>query len=97
MKGDNIMIYTLKFADNSSLENITVNGDNFVSKSEVSKEFFTPERLARVEIIRTDTPSEDEMFTPDMSGTYENMKFIQLFHYVNNPGIEDGYYFVLRA
>ena len=85
-------MYTIKFADGSELKNITINGNNFISPEEVTAEYFTPEKLAHVEI----TPDNDELMS-SLCGTFDNMTLMHCTHYKDYPGFDDGYYFVLKA
>ena len=91
-------MYTIKFADNSELKNLELNGNNFISQQELTPEFFTPEKLAHIEISYTPKEDEDESIIMDtMSGSYENAEFIHCTHYQGVRGLADGYYFVLNV
>ena len=68
-----------------------LNGNNFVSKKEVTAETFRG-KLGRV-IIDGDAEADEA----GLIGTHENMELVQVAHYTRaTHGMEDGYYFVLR-
>ncbi|MBQ7577548.1 MAG: hypothetical protein IJT21_04670 [Synergistaceae bacterium] len=91
-------MYTIKFADNSELKNLELNGNNFISQQELTPEFFTPEKLANIEISYTPKEGDDESMIMDtMSGNYENVEFIHCTHYQGVRGLADGYYFTLNV
>lgn len=47
-------MYTITMKDGSQLSGLTINGSMFVSREEVSKDFFTTARLKKVTIAGTD-------------------------------------------
>ena len=68
-----------------------LNGNNFVSKKEVTEETFRG-KLGRV-VIEGDVEADEAR----LIGTHENMELVQIAHYAQaTHGCEDGYYFVLR-
>ena len=89
-------MYTIKFADGTTLKDLGLNGNHFVSQQELTPEFFTPEKLAHIEISYTPQEGEDESMIMDtMSGNYENAEFIHCTRYQGVRGLADGYYFTL--
>ena len=58
-------MYTIKFADGSSLSNLTLNGNNFISETPIDTGFFTDDKLKSVEFIG------------ERNATCENMQLIQ--------------------
>ena len=70
---------------------MALNGNNFVSKTEVTAETFRG-KLGRV-VITGDAEADDA----GLIGTHEHMELVQVEHYTQAVhGCEDGYYFVLR-
>ena len=88
-------MYAIKFGDGTKLENLGLNGNNFISQEELTEEFFTPEKLAHVEI--TSDGESDSEYGDIMCGEFENMRLMTLRHYQNVRSLEDGYYFALTA
>lgn len=94
--------YTITFADGTKLEGLTLNGDNFVSKDELTPEFFTRNRLEAVLIERdadnnennkdNDESENQEIFSEDsdLIGVHDHMKFVQVMPF------DGAYWFVLR-
>ena len=84
-------MYTITLSDGSRLENLTLNGNNFVSKTEVTADTFT-NKLGRVVI--TGDAETDEF---GLIGEHHNMELVQIAHYTQKThGVADGWYFVLR-
>ena len=70
---------------------MALNGNNFVSKTEVTAETFRG-KLGRV-VITGDAEADEA----GLIGTHEHMELVQVAHYTQAVhGCEDGYYFVLR-
>ena len=68
-----------------------LNGNNFVSKKEVTAETFRG-KLGKVTI--TGDAEADEA---GLIGEHSNMELVQVTHYTQaTHGVDDGYYFVLR-
>lgn len=64
------MAYTIKLSDGTTLENLGLNGNNFVSRAEVTETTFTG-KLKGVEI--TDNEGKTEK--------HEEMELVQVAHY----------------
>ena len=83
--------FTVTLADGTQLGGLELNGNNFVSKKEVTEETFRG-KLGRV-VIEGDVEADEAR----LIGTHENMELVQIAHYAQaTHGCEDGYYFVLR-
>lgn len=68
-----------------------LNGNNFVSKKEVTAETFRG-KLGRV-VIEGDAEADEA----GLIGTHEHMELVQVAHYTQaTHGLADGYYFALR-
>ena len=61
-------MYKIEFSDGTSLEDLELNGNNFISKTTIDKSFFTADKLKKVTF--TDVAKES-------SKSYDDMKFIQ--------------------
>lgn len=84
-------MFTIILADGSQLKELKLNGNNFVSKTEITSKTFAG-KLGRVTIS-----GDVEVDTMGFIGTHENMELVQVAHYTQaTHGMEDGYYFVLR-
>ena len=84
-------IYTITLADGTKLEGLTMNGDMFCSKSEISAQTFSG-KLGHVVI--EGNPDTDEA---DIIGTHLHMQLLNLAHYTQaQHGLADGWYFALR-
>ena len=84
-------MYTITLSDGTRLENLTLNGNNFVSKTEVTANTFRG-KLGHVVITR-DAETEDT----GLIGEHHNMELVQIAHYTQKThGVADGWYFVLR-
>ena len=90
-------MYSIKFADNSELKNLELNGNNFISQQELTESFFTPEKLAKVEITYTPDENEENLPFVPFEGVYENVELIHCTRYQGVRGLADGYYFVLNV
>ncbi|MBQ7594175.1 MAG: hypothetical protein IJU48_07465 [Synergistaceae bacterium] len=82
---------TIKLADGTQLDGLELNGNNFISKKEVTAETFRG-KLGHVTI--TGDAETDEA---GLIGEHGQMELVQVAHYTQaTHGIKDGYYFVLR-
>lgn len=78
-------------ADGTQLTELELNGNNFVSKSEVTPETFRG-KLSKVTIS-----GDAEADEAGLIGTHEHMELVQVAHYTQKThGLPDGWYFVLR-
>ncbi|MBQ7544943.1 MAG: hypothetical protein IJT02_08370 [Synergistaceae bacterium] len=83
--------FTVTLADGTQLSGLGLNGNNFVSKKEVTADTFRG-KLSKV-IIEGDAEADEA----GLIGTHHNMELVQIAHYTQaTHGCEDGYYFVLR-
>ena len=83
--------FTVTLADGTQLGGLELNGNNFVSKKEVTAETFRG-KLGKVTI--TGDAEADEA---GLIGEHSNMELVQVTHYTQaTHGVDDGYYFVLR-
>ena len=83
--------FTIKLADGTQLANLELNGNNFISRTEVTEEMFKG-KLSKVTI--TGDAEADE---GGLIGTHEHMELVQIAHYTQDVhGCADGWYFVLR-
>lgn len=82
--------WKITLSDGTTLENLGVNGNNFVSETEVTESTFAG-KLSNV-VIEAPEGEEDT----SMAGEFENMVLEQIRHYDNLNGL-DGYYFILRV
>lgn len=78
-------MYNLILADGTTLENLTKNGDCFVSKTEVDESIFE-NNLSTLTIQNTEEDTEEVM---------TNAEFVQQLHYENFHG-NTGYYLAFR-
>jgi len=84
--------YTIKLADDTEIEDLKLNGNNFVSDSEIEESMFDG-NLSEVTITKhvkrhnTRTEAEEDIDTEE---TYENMELIQITQ------MGDEYWFILR-
>ena len=84
-------VYTITFSDGTQMSGLKLNGNNFVSKSEVKAEDFRG-KLGRVRVESSDADASSELV-----GEHGAMVLEQAAHYTQAVhGVEDGYYFVLR-
>ena len=73
-------------ADGTQISGLELNGNNFVSKTELKPEQFKG-KLSTVTITGTGVDEEGASFL----GTFKNMQLVQIQHF------EDGWYFILRT
>ena len=64
------MAYSVKLSDGTKLDNLTLNGNNFVSSTEVTEDTFKG-KLSKVTIVDDDGKSTD----------HDEMELIQVTHY----------------
>ena len=82
---------TVTLADGTQLSGLELNGNNFVSKTEVTPETFRG-KLSKV-TITGDTEADEA----GLIGEHSNMELVQIAHYTQaKHGVDDGFYFVLR-
>ena len=74
--------WKITLSDGTTIENLRLNGNNFVSETEIKKEMFDG-KLLKVTIEGIEDGKK-------VVNEYKNMELVQIVHY------EDGYYFVLR-
>lgn len=74
--------WKITLADETRLENLRLNGNNFISDTEITADIFNG-NLSKVVIEGLENEQETIR-------EYEHMELVQIVHY------EDGYYFVLR-
>ena len=78
-------------ADGTQLGGLELNGNNFVSKTEVTEETFRG-KLGSV-VIEGDAEADEA----GLIGTHKNMELVQVAHYTQaTHGLADGWYFALR-
>ena len=83
--------FTVTLADGTQLGGLELNGNNFVSKTEVTAETFKG-KLGRV-VIEGDAEADEA----GLIGTHEHMELVQVAHYTQaTHGLADGWYFALR-
>lgn len=75
--------WEITLSDGTKLENLRLNGNNYISNTEITEDDFKG-KLSKVIIKET---TEDGQVTTQ---EYEHMELVQVVHY------EDGYYFILR-
>jgi hypothetical protein len=73
-------MYTITLADGTKLENLELNGNNFVSKTAIDESIFTSKNLKKVTIV-------------DEDGATYVFEYQVLEHFAQ---YDDGYYFILR-
>ena len=84
-------MFTVTLSDGTQIGNLELNGNNFVSKTEVTSQTFAG-KLGKV-IITGDAEADEA----GLIGEHHNMELVQVAHYTQKVhGCEDGYYFVLR-
>lgn len=74
--------WKITLSDGTTIENLGLNGNNFVSETEITADMFT-DKLSKVTI-------EGKENGQDVKQEYEHMELVQIVKY------DDGYYFVLR-
>lgn len=65
-------MYKIEFADGSTLDNLELNGNNFISAEPIEPEFFKDEMLTSVSFVG-----------PEFTGTVPDMKLIQCVPWEN--------------
>lgn len=75
-------MYKITMSDGTQLDNLRLNGNNFVSEIEVTEDTFRG-KLSKITIEKIE---EGQVSIKE----YEHMELVQIVHYT------DGYYFVLR-
>lgn len=75
-------MYKITLSDGTQLNNLRLNGNNFVSEMEVTEDTFKG-KLSKITIEKIE---EGKTITHE----YEHMELVQIIQY------KDGYYFVLR-
>lgn len=74
--------WKITLANGTRLENLRLNGNNFISDTEITADIFNG-NLSKVVIEGIEDGKESVQ-------QYEHMELVQIVHY------EDGYYFILR-
>ena len=89
--------FTITLADGTKIENLTVNGNNFVSKVEITADTFNG-KLAKVKVEADGSASSTnengeiiELYDPAIIGEFKNMKLARCEY---DAGL-GGYAFVL--
>ena len=77
-------MYTITFSDGSKLENLTLNGNNFITSQKITEATFRG-KLSRVKI-----ECDDDGMMSNVCGEFSNMELVQCKKY----GAE--YWFILR-
>lgn len=72
-------MYTITLKDGTKIENLDMNGTNYVSQTEVDKSIFTSDNLSEMTIFDSETDEETK---------YEDMIFIQQMKWM------DGTYYL---
>lgn len=72
--------FKITLADGTQLKNLKLNGNNYISKTEITEDDFKG-KLSKITIENETDKTSEEL---------EHMELVQIVHY------EDGYYFVLR-
>lgn len=75
--------WKITLADGTKLENLSLNGNNFVSETIITEDDFKGKLLK----VKIEGKTEDGQ---EIAEEHEHMELVQIAHY------EDGYYFVLR-
>ena len=83
--------FKITLADGTQLSNLKLNGNNFVSKAEVTADTFR----GKLSSVTIEGDAETDMF--GFIGEHVLMELVQIAHYTQAVhGCEDGYYFLLR-
>ena len=83
--------FEITLADGTQLAGLELNGNNFVSKTEISADIFKG-KLGKV-VISGDAEKDEA----GLIGEHGQMELVQVAHYTQKThGMPDGYYFVLR-
>ena len=80
------MTYTIRLSDGTTLTGLTLNGNNFVSENEVTRETFAG-KLNGVTIT-----CDEENYSDEFTGEHAHMKLIQIAQYEWDAG---KWYFIL--
>lgn len=72
--------FKITLADGTQLKNLKLNGNNYISKTEITEDDFKG-KLSKITIENETDKTSEEL---------EHMELVQIVHY------EDGYYLVLR-
>ena len=75
--------WKITLADGTKLENLSLNGNNFVSENEITEDIFEG-NLLKVKIEGINDEGQE------IIEEHNHMELVQIAHY------KDGYYFVLR-
>lgn len=75
--------WKITLADGTKLENLSLNGNNFVSETIITEDDFKGKLLK----VKIEGKTEDGQ---EIAEEHEHIELVQIAHY------EDGYYFVLR-
>ncbi len=87
--------FTITLADGTQLKDLELNGNNFISKTQITEETFKG-KLEHV-IISTDAKIDKKMLERQIIGGHERMELVQIAHYTQaEHGLADGWYFILR-
>ena len=82
-------MYSIELSDGTKISNLKLNGDNFYSAAPISAGIFAG-KLRRVKITSDD--AEEQSYV----GEHEHMRLEGIQHITKSPGLEAGYYFVLK-
>ena len=83
--------FSITLADGTSIGGLELNGNNFVSKTEITAEMF---RGKLGHVVISGNAEADEA---GLIGDHEHMELIQIAHYTQKThGMPDGWYFALR-
>ena len=83
--------FTITLADDTQISGLGMNGNNFVSKTEITEEMFKG-KLGKVTIT-----GDAEADTTGLIGEHHNMELAQIAYYTQAVhGCDDGWYFILR-
>lgn len=85
-------MYTITLSDGSKLENLRLNGNNFIANYQLSEADFN-HKLSSVD-IESDDPNVDELTIGIDLGHYDNMQLITLQHGMSYME-PDEYWFAL--
>ena len=83
--------FTVTLADGTQLGGLVLNGNNFISKKEITADTFRG-KLSKVTIS-----GDAEADEAGLIGEHHNMELVQIAHYTQEThGLTDGWYFALR-
>ena len=84
-------MYKITLSDGTVIDNLTLNGNNFVSRNEIKAETFKG-KLNHVAIS-----CDDDEDTEGLAGEHNNMELVQIAHYTKEMhGCDEGWYFILQ-